>query len=125
MPTFQEIADGKYVSLTTFKKDGTPVATPLWGVREGDRLLVWTTSDSWKVKRIRRNGRVTVAPCTARGKIQGEAHDGFAEILDGPATDKVRRAIARKYGILGWLTVTGSTLRRGKTGTVGISVAPA
>ncbi|RRQ28924.1 PPOX class F420-dependent oxidoreductase [Rhodococcus sp. Eu-32] len=119
------MADGKYVSLTTFKKDGTPVATPLWGVREGDRLLVWTTSDSWKVKRIRRNGRVTVAPCTARGKIQGEAQNGFAEILDGPATDKVRRAIARKYGILGWLTVTGSTLRRGKTGTVGISVAPA
>jgi len=47
MATFQEIADGKYVSLTTFKKDGTPVATPLWGARDGDRLLVWTTADSW------------------------------------------------------------------------------
>jgi uncharacterized protein len=125
MATFQEIANGKYVSLTTFKKDGTPVATPLWGARDGDRLLVWTTTDSWKVKRIRRNGKVTVAPCTARGKIQGDALDGFAEILDANGTEKARSAITSKYGIVGWLTVKGSSLRRGKSGTVGISISPA
>lgn len=124
MATFQEIADGKYVSLTTFKKDGTPVATPLWGAREGDRLLLWTTTDSWKVKRIKRNGKVTIAPCTARGKLTGEPVEGLAEILDEPATESVRSAIAKKYGILGWLTIKGSNLRRGKSGTVGISVSP-
>lgn len=124
MTTFQEIADGKYVSLTTFKKDGTPVATPLWGARDGDRLLVWTTTDSWKVKRIKRNAKVTVAPCTARGKVEGAAVDGVAEILDAAGTEQARAAIASKYGILGWLTVKGSSLRRGKSGTVGISVVP-
>ncbi len=125
MATLQEMADGKYVSLTTFKKDGTPVATPLWGVREGDRLLVWTTTDSWKVKRIKRNPAVTVAPCSARGKIEGAAVDGVASILDEEGTEKAREAIAKKYGVLGWLTVTGSSLRRGKSGTVGIAVEPA
>lgn len=125
MATFQEIADGKYVSLTTFKKDGTPVATPLWGAWDGDRLLVWTTTDSWKVKRIRRNPRVTVAPCSARGKIEGETVDGVATILDDTGTETARAAIAKKYGILGWLTVKGSSLRRGRAGTVGIGVVPA
>lgn len=125
MATFEEIADGKYVSLTTFKKDGTPVATPLWGARDGDRLLVWTTADSWKVKRIKRNATVTVAPCSARGKVTGDAVDGVAELLDSAGTEKARAAISSKYGILGWLTVKGSSLRRGKSGTVGISVVPA
>lgn len=125
MATFQEIADGKYVSLTTFKKDGTPVATPLWGARDGDTLLVWTTTDSWKVKRIRRNGKVTIAPCTARGEIKGDAVDGVASLLDAAGTEKARSAISSKYGIIGWLTVKGSSLRRGKSGTVGISVVPA
>ena len=99
MATFQEIADGKYVSLTTFKKDGTPVATPLWGARDGDRLLVWTTADSWKVKRIKRNAAVTVAPCSARGKVTGEKISGVAEILDSAGTEKARAAISSKYGI--------------------------
>jgi PPOX class probable F420-dependent enzyme len=125
MATFAEISDGKYVSLTTFKKDGTPVATPLWGARDGDRLLVWTTTDSWKVKRIKRNAKVTVAPCSARGKIEGDAVEGRAEILDAVGTEKARSAISSKYGILGWLTVKGSSLRRGKGGTVGISVVQA
>lgn len=125
MATFAEIADGKYVSLTTFKKDGTPVATPLWGARDGERLLVWTTADSWKVKRIKRNAKVTVAPCTARGKVEGDAIEGIADILDAVGTQKARSAISSKYGIIGWLTVKGSSLRRGKSGTVGISVVPA
>ncbi|ORI22494.1 PPOX class F420-dependent oxidoreductase [Rhodococcus sp. 1168] len=125
MATFANIADGKFVSLTTFKKDGTPVATPLWGARDGDRLLVWTTTDSWKVKRIRRNSSVTIAPCSARGKVEGDAVAGVAEIMDAAGTEKARSAISSKYGILGWLTVKGSSLRRGKSGTVGISIVPA
>ncbi|QCB51161.1 PPOX class F420-dependent oxidoreductase [Rhodococcus sp. PAMC28707] len=125
MTTFTSIADGKFVSLTTFKKDGTPVATPLWGARDGDRLLVWTPTDSWKVKRIKRNSSVTIASCSARGKVEGDAADGVAEVLDAVGTEKARSAISSKYGILGWLTVKGSSLRRGKSGTVGISIVPA
>ncbi len=125
MATFHDIADGKYVSLTTYKKDGTPVATPLWGAREGDRLLVWTATDSWKVKRIKRNSRVTIAPCSAKGKLEGAPVDGIAEVLDAAGTEEARAAIASKYGILGWLGVKGSVLRRGKSGTIGISVVAA
>ncbi|KZF04531.1 MULTISPECIES: PPOX class F420-dependent oxidoreductase [unclassified Rhodococcus (in: high G+C Gram-positive bacteria)] len=123
--TFEDIAKGKYVLLTTFKKDGTGVPTPLWGALDGDRLLVWTVSDSWKVKRIRRNPAVTLAPCDMRGNPQGDAVDARAEILDADRTEKARAAIASKYGILGWLTVKGSVLRRGKSGSVGLAITAA
>jgi len=123
--TFDTIARGKYVLLTTFKKDGTGVPTPLWGALDGDRLLMWTVADSWKVKRIRRNPKVTVAPCDMRGNPQGDAVDATAEILDETGTEKARAAVASKYGILGWLTVKGSVLRRGKSGSVGLSITAA
>ena len=123
--TFDTIATGKYVLLTTFKKDGTGVPTPLWGALDGDRLLMWTVADSWKVKRIRRNPKVTIAPCDMRGNPQGEAVNATAEILDETGTEKARAAVASKYGILGWLTVKGSVLRRGKSGSVGLSITAA
>ncbi|MBY4130364.1 PPOX class F420-dependent oxidoreductase [Rhodococcus fascians] len=123
--TFDTIATGKYVLLTTFKKDGTGVPTPLWGALDGDRLLMWTVTDSWKVKRIRRNPVVTIAPCDMRGNPQGDAVNATAEILDEAGTEKARAAVASKYGILGWLTVKGSVLRRGKSGSVGLSITAA
>ena len=49
------MGDGKYVLLTTYRRDGTPVATPTWVVRDGDALAVWTATDSGKVKRVRRD----------------------------------------------------------------------
>ena len=122
--TFDAVAAAKYVLLTTFRKDGSPVATPLWAAREGDRLLMWTVTDSYKVKRIRRNPRVTVAVCDLRGNPQGEPVDAQAEILGPDETDVARDAIARKYGVLGWITMKGSLLRRGKTGTIGLSITP-
>ncbi|MFF0813671.1 PPOX class F420-dependent oxidoreductase [Rhodococcus sp. NPDC003318] len=120
--TLGEIAAAKYVLLTTFRKDGTPVPTPLWAAADGDRLLMWTVTDSWKVKRIRRNPRVTIAACDARGNPKGEAIDAVAEILDLPGSDHARDAIVKRYGILGWLTMKGSLLRRGRTGTVGVAI---
>lgn len=119
-PTVAEIAQAKYVMLTTYKKDGTAVASPLWAAPDGDDLLVWTVADSWKVKRLRRNNNVLVQACDARGtKTSGPVVAGIGEVVDGgPAA----RAIERKYGILGRLTVLGSRLRRGASGTVGIRV---
>lgn len=122
-PDFKRVTESKYVLLTTFRKDGTPVATPLWAAVDGERLLVWTVTDSYKVKRIRRNPSVTVAVCDARGNPKGEPVAAKAEILDGAGTDYARGAIARRYGIIGWLTMKGSLLRRGKTGTVGIAIS--
>ncbi|AUN39044.1 PPOX class F420-dependent oxidoreductase [Tsukamurella tyrosinosolvens] len=123
MTTVADVADAKYVLLTTFRKDGTPVATPIWAVRDGADLVVWTVADSWKVKRLRRNPSVLVQACDARGKkTTGPEVAGTGEVVDG---GEAGSKIAKKYGVLGWLTVTGSKLRRGADGTVGIRVRDA
>lgn len=123
MTTVADVADAKYVLLTTFRKDGTPVATPIWAVRDGADLVVWTVADSWKVKRLRRNPSVLVQACDARGKkTTGPEVAGAGEVIDG---GEAGSKIAKKYGVLGWLTVTGSKLRRGAGGTVGIRVRDA
>lgn len=124
---FAPVAKAKYVSLTTFRKDGTPVATPLWAAPDGDKLVIWTETNSWKVKRIRRNPAVTVQECDIRGKPKEGAPvlSGTATILDANGTDHVRSVIMKKYGIIGLLVVKASLLRRGKDGTIGIEVSPA
>jgi PPOX class probable F420-dependent enzyme len=65
---------GKYLSLTSFRRDGTGVATPVWFVEAGGRLLVETDAGSYKVRRIRRDPQVTIAPCTARDLGHPGAH---------------------------------------------------
>ena len=75
------LGNASYVLLTTFRKDGTPVPTPVWVVRIGDELRVWTIRDSGKVKRIRRSGRAQIAPCTMRGRPRGQSVDATARML--------------------------------------------
>lgn len=113
---------GKYLLVTSYRKNGTPVATPVWVVRDGDALGVWTVTDSWKVKRIRARGDVLVGPCDLRGNPTGEQVPGTAEICDAATTARYRQLLARKYGIVGRLSLFGSRLRRGVDGTVGIRV---
>jgi PPOX class probable F420-dependent enzyme len=92
-----DLADERYVSLTTFKKDGTPVATPVWVAGDEDgRLLVVTGAETWKVKRIRRDHNVRVAPCTGFGKARGDAIEAQAEIVQD--THLVEELEERKYG---------------------------
>ncbi|ANY24978.1 MULTISPECIES: PPOX class F420-dependent oxidoreductase [Gordonia] len=123
---FGEAGTAKYVSLTTYRKDGTAVTSPLWAALDGDRLVMWTVADSWKVKRLRRDPRVVVQACDVRGhKTFGEPVSGTAEVLDEAGSDSVKRAIARKYGLLGKITILGSKIRRGKHGSVGIVITPA
>ncbi|MDG3017216.1 PPOX class F420-dependent oxidoreductase [Speluncibacter jeojiensis] len=120
--TLGEIGAAKYVLLTTFRKDGTAVPTPLWVAMDGDTMLLWTVADSWKVKRIRRTPRVTVGVCDVRGNPKGPQLDATATILDDAGSDRARSVIAHKYGILGWITMKGSLIRRGRGGTVGVAV---
>ncbi|EMF51787.1 MULTISPECIES: PPOX class F420-dependent oxidoreductase [Streptomyces] len=113
---------GKYLLLTTYRKNGTTVPTPVWVVRDGDALGVWTVADSWKVKRVRNRADVLVGPCDVRGNPTGGTVPARAEILDAAGSAAYRGLIARKYGVLGRLTLLGSRLRRGAEGTVGIRV---
>jgi PPOX class probable F420-dependent enzyme len=121
--TLDRLAGEKYLLLTTFRKDGGGVATPVWAVRDGDALAVWTVANSGKVKRIRRSGTVTVAPCDFRGNPRGEAVAGHAALTGSVAADQhIRSIMARKYGIIGRMSMLGSRIRRGRHGTVGIRV---
>lgn len=88
---------GKYISVTTYRRDGTAVATPVWFVQEANRLLVRTGTASGKAKRIRRNPAVRVAACTARGRLLGQPVSGVARVLPGPEAAAAERLITRKY----------------------------
>ncbi|KZM72996.1 PPOX class F420-dependent oxidoreductase [Nocardia terpenica] len=119
---FGAAGTSNYVLLTTFRRNGTPVGTPVWAVLDEGRLLVWTVADSGKVKRLRNNPTVALQPCTVGGKARGAVVDGTARILDEAGAQRVRRLIKRKYSVQGWLVVTGSLIRRGRGGTVGIEI---
>jgi PPOX class probable F420-dependent enzyme len=123
---FGEAGTADYVMLTTFRKDGTPVGTPVWAAADQGKLYVWTVTDSWKVKRLRRNPAVRVQACDARGKkLSGPVIEGTGRVLDAAGTEEVRILLKRKYKLLAWVALVGSTIRRGKAGTVGIEITPA
>lgn len=116
---------GKYLLLTTFRKDGRAVATPVWFAQDGAELKVWTVTDSGKVKRIRRDGAVTITACDVRGTPRGEAIDAHARLLDAAETERVRSLISKRYGLFGWVVMLGSRLRRGSGHNIGIAITPA
>ena len=93
-----DLGEETYVSVTTFKRDGTPVSTPVWVARDDGRLLIHTGADSWKVRRIRRDNHVRVAGCSFNGKVHGEVFDGEATILAD--ISRVQALEARKYGLV-------------------------
>jgi uncharacterized protein len=96
------LAAERFVALTTFKKDGTAVAAPMWIGRDGDHLFFWTPADSWKAKRAKNNPRVVMVPCGRRGKVRDGARgvDGTAEVVTDQATvQRLAGAIRRKYGL--------------------------
>lgn len=89
--------DGKYVSLETFKKNGVGVKTPVWYVLHEGKFYIYTEADSWKVKRIRNNSRVQLAPCDMRGNVEGAFLDGRAQIISGDEEKMADRLLDQKY----------------------------
>jgi hypothetical protein len=123
--TFDEVSKAQYVSLTTFTKDGRPKPTAIWIARDGDRALVITEKNSWKVKRIRNTPRVTLAVCDMRGNVKGEAIEAVASVMDDSQTESVYQAINRRYGIVGRIFNFFSKLRGGANRTVGLELRAA
>ncbi|MFF0553432.1 PPOX class F420-dependent oxidoreductase [Streptomyces sp. NPDC004311] len=121
----EELGRARYVSLTTFRKDGTPVATPVWAVADGGELYVWTRTETWKVKRIRNDGRVRLSPCDVRGRVPEGAGTaaGQARLLDEAGLRRVRKLMSRKYTWQFWFVDVPATLaRRGKRPHTAIAV---
>jgi hypothetical protein len=93
----QPVQGENYISLTTFRKTGVGVATPVWFGEENSKLYVMTRSDLGKAKRIRNNPQVRVAPCTIRGKVKGPEFAATARILPAEEHARARKTINRKY----------------------------
>lgn len=126
MTTLDSLAGATYLSLTTYRKDGTAVPTPVWLVRQADTLRVITQGDSGKVKRIRNNPAVLVAPCDSRGRLKGEQVPATATLLDAQQTEATAELITRKYGLLGRILMWRNHRRARRTGqslAAGISIS--
>ena len=89
-----------YLLLTTFRKNGVAVPTPVWFAEHHDKIYVMSRSDSGKIKRIRNNGEVRIAPCSMRGKVTGPEFAGSARILQADKWEEPRRAMRRKYWLM-------------------------
>jgi PPOX class probable F420-dependent enzyme len=100
MSAFEPFRNRRTALLTTYKRDGTPVGTPVTVVVDGDRAFVRTYDRSWKARRMRRNPRVEVAPSTVRGKPRGEAVAATARLLSGTEAERAARLIARRQRVL-------------------------
>jgi PPOX class probable F420-dependent enzyme, Rv2061 family len=99
-PEIQALFRAEYINLTTYRKDGTPMITPVWGSEERGTIYVETQATMGKVKRIKNEAHVTVSPCTARGVTTGQTVPAHARIVDEHAEELVAEgALQRKYGI--------------------------
>ena len=93
----------KYLLFTTFRRDGTPVSTPVWSVPLGPgQLGFWTSSGSGKAKRLAHTSEVTVQPCDGRGKLKPgtEPVEATARIVSGSDMEEIRRKVTEKYGFM-------------------------
>jgi hypothetical protein len=89
-----------YVALTTFRRDGRAVTTPVWAAVDEGLLYLFTNAGAGKVKRLRRSSRATVAPCTATGRITGDTIDAEARILPADHMPRVWRLLIARHGLL-------------------------
>jgi PPOX class probable F420-dependent enzyme len=122
MSDVERLGRGSYLLVTTFRKDGTPVPTPVWVGRDGDELIVWTQTTAGKVKRVRNNPTVELTACDLRGKPRGETVKGTARILDADGTERGRRVLRKKYGIAGHVVIGASKVFRGRDQTVCLAI---
>lgn len=120
------VGRASYVSFTSYRKNGSPVSTPVWIAPDGDDLYFFSDTDAFKVKRIRNNPEVTLQPCDVRGRVKDGAPmvTGHAEVLDHADTPRVRRIVNRKYRLLGTLGTMFSRLR-GTDASIGIRIRQA
>ena len=88
-----------YISLTTFKRNGDAVQTPVWFALHADKFYLFSEAKAWKVKRLRRDDRIRVAACSVRGAIHGDWIEGRGRVIeDAGLIEAAYRALQQKYG---------------------------
>jgi PPOX class probable F420-dependent enzyme len=96
----EQFNNQQYISLETYKKSGQAMPTPVWFAERDGALFVRTEADSGKVKRIRNNPQVRIAPCGSRGEVKGEWVAATAQLVDEAASEQINQALSKKYGLL-------------------------
>jgi PPOX class probable F420-dependent enzyme len=107
------IADEKYIALTTFKRDGTPITTPVWVVPvAAGKIGFWTSSGSGKAKRLAHTSKVTVQPSNARGVVKPGSSpvEATAVLVMGPEYEGIRSKVNAKYGVMVTISKIGNTI---------------
>ena len=117
-----QFAKAKYLNLESFRKTGVGVRTPVWFAQDqesaspadfspnaGSIFYIYTTPDAGKLKRIRNNPRVRIAPCDLRGNLRGAWVDARARICEGPEAAHGQDLLRRKYG---WMKIAGDFFSR-------------
>ena len=107
-------AGHKYMRLMSFRADGSGVLTPVWFAYAEGKLYFFTTSKTWKVKRIQANPKVEICPCSYKGKAEGPSFEATARILEGNEALKGKSYLQKKYGFMYTLIRFGSWLKRNK-----------
>ena len=99
--SFNHLQRERYVLLTTFRKDGRGVPTAIWPIFRDGVIMMTTGGKTGKVKRIRNNARVTIAPCDPSGKhVTGPTYEAWARILSDEETREVAAERRRQYGLM-------------------------
>jgi len=108
-----QFAKAKYLNLETFRKSGVGVRTPVWfapGAVAGEAVFyVYSEADAGKVKRIRNNPKVRLAPCNYRGQVRGAWVEGRAHLCSAEEASRGQQLLRRKYG---WLKIIGDFFSR-------------
>ena len=107
-----EFAGEKYVNVASYRKNGSAVYTPMWFAEDGGVLYVYSLASAGKVKRIRNNPRVKIAPCDVRGKPKGAWVEALAEIVDASKAEYGHKLLNKKYGLMKSLGDLFSKIRK-------------
>jgi len=119
---FDQFIDQKYLSLETYKRDSTPIQTPVWFVTENDQLYITTKETTGKVKRLRNNQNARIAVCSMKGDIKSNWVDvGLEKISEESDVEKIIKLRKKKYGFSARL-ISMFTSQKGKTVAYSIAV---
>ena len=100
MSDFSRFRKEEFLSLETYRKNSETIKSPMWFAQDNDALYLWTMADTSKVKRIRNNPHVNIAPCKRMGEVTGEWMTAHATIDDSPiVVAQVEAMLLKKVGL--------------------------